>query len=125
MSGLVVLFLAPLLQILVLQAGPQPLPLPDIQPEVSLWGVLGWAALNPAVAGLAWALGRQADQASKIGIAAFAAAVAGVALLWLAARLHVSFAVDTARAGAGVFMTALPFGAAWAWLARRVTQSRS
>ena len=95
------------------------MPRPDFQPEVSLWGVLAWAALNPAVIGVAWVMGRQADQAAKIGIAAFAAALAGVAVLWLAARLHLGIAIDTARAGAGVFMTALPFAAAWAWLARR------
>ena len=114
------MFAGPLLQIVLLQAGAQPMPRPDFQPEVSLWGVLAWAALNPVVIGVAWAMGRQANQASKVGIAAFAAALAGVALLWLAARLHLSFAIDTARAGAGVFMTALPFAAGWAWLARRM-----
>ena len=108
----------------LLQATAQPLPLPDMQPDVSLWGVLAWAALNPAVIAVAWAMGRRADQAAKFGIAAFAGAIAGVALLWLAARLHLGLAIDTARAGAGVFMTALPFGLLWAWLSRRITAPR-
>ena len=103
----------------VLLQGAQPMPLPDLQPNVSLWGELAWAALNPAAIFVAYQLGRRADQAAKLGLAAFVAALAGIALLWLAARLHVSFAIDTARAAAGVFVMALPFGAIWAWLGRR------
>ena len=110
--------------LILLQAVAQPLPLPDLQPNVSLWGVLGWAALNPVAIWVAWALGRRADQPAKFGIAAFASAIAGVALLWIAARLHVSFAIDTARAAAGVFVTALPLGVVWAWLGRRMPAGR-
>ena len=110
--------------VLLLQVAAQPLPLPDLQPNVSLWSVLAWAALNPAVIGVAWALGRRADQSAKFGIAAFVAAIAGVALLWVAARLHLSFAIDTARAAAGVFMMALPFGVVWAWVGRRMKPAR-
>ena len=106
-----------LLQML-LQAGPQPLPLPDLQPNVNLWGVLGWAALNPAMIAVAWAMGRRADQPAKYGLAAFVASLAGIALMWLVARLHAGIAVDTARAAAGVFMAALPFGVCWAWAGR-------
>lgn len=110
--------------LILLQAVAQPLPLPDLQPNVSLWGVLGWAALNPVAIWVAWALGRRADQSAKLGIAAFASAIAGVALLWIAARLHLSFAVDTARAAAGVFVTALPLGVLWAGLGRRMAACR-
>ena len=105
--------------ILLQLTGAQPMPPPDLQPNVSLWGLLAWAALNPAVFAVAWLLGRQADQSAKLGIAAFAGALAGVALLWLAAWLQLRFAIDVARAGAGVFVTALPFGVLWAWLGRR------
>ena len=104
----------------VLLQGAQPLPLPDLQPNVSLWGELAWAALNPAAIAVAYGLGRQANQPAKLGIAAFAGALAGIALLWLAARLHVSFAVDTARAAAGVFVMTLPFGVLWAWAGQRM-----
>ena len=102
---------------ILLQA--MPLPPPDLQANVDLWGVLGWAVFNPAVIAVAFLMGRRADQPAKLGIAAFASALAGIALLWLAARLHVGFAIDTARAAVGVFMVALPFGVFWAWLGRR------
>ncbi len=108
---------AALVLAVVLQVA-QPMPLPDLQPNVDLWGELAWAAFNPAAIAVAFALGRKADQPAKLGIAAFAGAVAGIALLWLAARLHFSLAIDTARAAAGVFVMTLPFGAAWAWLGR-------
>lgn len=103
----------------LLQQLAQPLPLPDLQPNVSLWGELAWAALNPALIGTAFLMGRKADQTAKLGIAAFAAALAGIVLLWLAARLHVGFAIDTARGAVGVFVMGLPFGVLWAWLGRR------
>jgi hypothetical protein len=94
----------------------QPLAHPDLQADVSLWAVLAWAALNPAMIAVAYLMGRRADQAVKLGVAAFAAGIAGVALLWLAARLGVGFATDVGRGAVGVFVTSLPFGVAWAWL---------
>ena len=105
---------------LLLQAQATPMPLPDLQANVNLWGVLAWSAFNPAMIAVAYFMGRHADQTAKLGIAAFASALAGVALLWLAARLHVSFAIDTARAAAGVFVVSLGFGAVWAWVGRRM-----
>ena len=102
----------------------QPMPLPDLQSNVSLWSELAWAALNPATILVAYRMGRAADQSAKIGIAAFAAALAGIAVLWLAAWLQVSFAIDTARGAVGVFVMALPFGALWAWLGWRLTSSK-
>ena len=96
----------------------QPMPLPDLQPDVSLWGELAWAALNPAVVAVAYLMGRRANQPAKLGIAAFAGALAGIALLWIAARLHLGFAVDTARGAVGVMLMSLPFGILWALLGR-------
>ena len=101
-----------------------PMPLPDLQANVNLWGVLAWAALNPVTIAVAYLMGRQADQAAKLGIAAFAGALAGIAVLWLAARLHVSFAIDTARAAAGVFVIGLGFGGLWAWAGRRMAAAQ-
>jgi len=104
---------------MLLQAVPTPLSHPDLQANVSLWSVVAWAALNPAVIAVAVLMGRRSDQTAKLGIAAFGAALVGIAVLWLAARIHLSFAVDTARAAAGVFVTSLPFALAWAWAGRR------
>ena len=106
----------------VLLQGAQPMPLPDLQPNVNLLGELGWAAFNPAAIAVAYLMGRRADQPAKLGIAAFAGAIAGIGLLWIFARLRVPFAIDTARAAAGVFVMTLPFGVAWAWLGRRTTR---
>ena len=104
----------------VLLQGAQPMPLPELQPNVNLWGELAWAALNPAALVVGYWLGRRADQPAKLGIVAFAASLAGIVLLWVAARLHIDFAIDTARAAAGVFVMTLPFGLLWAWLGSRM-----
>ena len=108
--------------IALLQAVPTQLPAPDLQSNISLWVVLAWAALNPVAIAVAYLMGRRADQTAKLGIAAFVAALAGIALLWLAARLHISFASGAARAAAGIFMASLPFSVAWAWLGRRMSK---
>ena len=102
----------------VAQAVAQPLPHAELQANVSLWAVLAWAALNPVMIAVAFLMGRRADQPAKLGIAAFAGAMAGVALLWLAARLQLGLATDVARGAVGVFVTSLPFGALWAWLGK-------
>jgi hypothetical protein len=94
----------------------QPLPHAALQADVSLWAIVAWASLNPAMIAVAYLMGRRADQPAKLGIAAFAGAIVGVGFLWLAARLQLGFATDVARGAVGVFMTSLPFGVAWAWL---------
>jgi hypothetical protein len=96
-----------------------PLPPADFQPDVSLWSVCAWGALNPVMMAVSFQLGRHADQPAKLGIAAFAGAIAGVAVLWLAARMGLSFATDVARGAAGVFVVSLLCGTGWAWLGRR------
>ncbi len=103
---------------LLLQAIAQPLPHVELQANVNLWAVLAWAALNPAMIAVAFLMGRQADQTAKLGIAAFAGAMAGVALLWIAARLQMGFATDVARGAVGVLVTSLPFAVLWAWLGK-------
>ncbi len=103
---------------------PQPLPAPDIEAAVSLWSVLGWSALNPIIPAVAFFMGSKADQPAKLGIAAFAGSLAGIALMWLLARLHLGIAVDTARAAAGVFVTSLPIALLWAWLGQRIGMPR-
>lgn len=110
---------------LFLQAVAQPLPHPDLQADVSLWAVLAWAVLNPVAIAVAYLMGRRADQPIKLGIAAFAGAIAGTGLLWLAARLQLGIATDVARGAVGIFVSSLPFGVAWAYLGRYFAYSRS
>jgi hypothetical protein len=110
---------------LLLQAVAQPLAHPDLQADVNLWAVVAWAAFNPAMIATAYLMGRRADQPAKLGIAAFAAGIAGVALLWLAARLGFGFATDVGRGAVGVFVTSLPFGVAWATFGQYLGRSRS
>jgi hypothetical protein len=89
---------------------------PVAQPDVSLWTVLAFAVLNPAVIAVAYLLGRQADQPAKLVVAAFVAALAGVALIWLGAFLRLALFASPARAAAGIFVAAFVFGLAVAAL---------
>lgn len=92
---------------------------PSLQPDVSLWTVLLFAALNPAVIATGYLMGRRLDQPAKLVVAGFAASLAGVVLLWLAAELRLHLAADPARAAAGIFAAQIPFGMLWAWLGYR------
>ena len=66
-------------------------------PPVDLAAVILTALLNPAVIVVAFWMGRSADQWQKLPVAAFAAALAGSLLLYVAARLGLS-GVDAASA---------------------------
>lgn len=88
-----------------------------LQADVSLLTVLAFAALNPAVLAVGWMMGRRCDQAGKLVVAGFAAALAGFALLWLAALLRLPFVADPSRAASGIFAAQVLVGAAWAALA--------
>lgn len=77
------------------------------------------ALLNPVVVAIAVAMGRRASEPQKLIIAGFAAAVAGVALIWLGAELRIEALAKPARAAAGIFVLQLVFGTVWAWLAWR------
>jgi hypothetical protein len=87
-------------------------PLP-ISP-VDLTAVVLTALFNPAVIGVAFWLGRRADQWQKLPVAAFAAALAGSALVYVAVRLGVAGVAGVGRAAAGVFIAEFLFGLAWA-----------
>lgn len=70
------------------------------------------ALLNPAVAITGFLMGRAANQPQKVLIAAFVAAVAGAALVWIAAFLKVLPARGVGgEAGLFVFMFAV--GLVW------------
>jgi hypothetical protein len=86
---------------------------------VDLKSVLLTGLLNPAVIAIAFWLGRHADQWQKLPVAAFAAALVGSALVYLAARLDIAGLGGVGRAAAGVFTIQFLVGLAWAYLGRR------
>lgn len=93
---------------------------PVLLPDVPVWEVLAFGAFNPAVIVVAFlmgrALGRQRGQMAKIGIAAFAGAAAGIALLWIGTHVSTTLLATPARAAGGIFIASLVFGLGWAWL---------
>lgn len=90
---------------------------------VDLASVLLTALVNPGVIAVAVWLGWRADQWQKVPIAAFAAALAGYGLLYIAVWIGVAGMPRVGRAAAGVFIAQFLFGLAWAaaayWLGRR------
>ncbi len=88
-------------------------------PPVDLAAVILIALLNPAVILVAVWLGRRADQPQKLPVAAFAAALAGSLLTYIAVRLGLTGVAQVGRAAAGVFTAQFVFGLAWAYLAFR------
>ncbi len=96
-----------------------PLHAPVLQQDVSLYAVLVLAALNPAAAAVAFLMGRRSDNTVKLAISAFAGAIAGIAALWIAARFHVAFAANNARAASGIFVLSFFCCFIWAWLGQK------
>lgn len=92
---------------------------PVLLPDVPLASVLLFAALNPALIAVAWAMGRRADGLAKLPIAGFAASVAGSVLLWAATFLRTDFIATPARAAGGIFVAGIAFATLYAWLAYR------
>lgn len=81
---------------------------------VDLASVILTALFNPAVIVVAFWLGRRADQWQKLPVAAFAAALAGSILVYVAVRLGIAGVAGVGRAAAGVFIAEFVFGLAWA-----------
>lgn len=81
---------------------------------VELKAVLLVALLNPAVLGVAFWMGSTANQWQKIPIAAFAGALAGSALVYLATRLGLAELPTIGRAAGGIFIAQFLFGFFWA-----------
>jgi hypothetical protein len=86
---------------------------------VDLLAVVLSALLNPAVIVVAVWLGRQADEWQKLAVAAFAAALAGSVVIFVAVRLGMKGVASVGRAAAGVFIAEFLFGLGWAWLGFR------
>ena len=80
------------------------------------------ALLNPAVIATGLLMGRAADQAQKLVVAAFVAALVGAAAVWLAAFLRLLPARGLGGE-AGLFVLQFVVGLGWAalgyWTARR------
>jgi hypothetical protein len=92
--------------------------MPPVEP-VSLAAVVLTALCNPGVVIVAVWLGRHADQWQKLPVAAFAAALVGSMLVFVAVYVGAPGVVGVGRATAGVFVSEFVFGLAWAALAYR------
>ncbi len=88
---------------------------PVLQADVSLYEVAAYAILNPALIGVAFYMGRKANEKSKLLIASFVGAVAGVVLLNILALLNLFDAPTAGRAAAGIFAASLIPGLLYAW----------
>lgn len=81
-------------------------------PEVKV--ILLLAIMNPVTLLAGYWLGRKADQAQKVVIAAFIAAMAGTVYVWLLMKL--GFAENRPRLIAGVLVASGIIGLAWSGL---------
>jgi zinc transporter ZupT len=86
---------------------------------VDLRDVVLTALLNPAVIVIAFWMGRSADQWQKLPVAAFAAALAGSVLVYVASRLGITAVARVGGAAAGIFTAQFLFGLGWAYLGLR------
>lgn len=84
--------------------------MPDFEQTVPLVEVLLYGILNPATIIVAFMMGQRANEKSKLIIAAFAGAIAGVAVLYVATLLRIWDAPTLARSVAGVFIVSLVAG---------------
>ena len=96
--------------------------MPDLLSPDELRSLLMFAILNPVVPAVALWLGHQADQWQKVPVAAFAAAIAGATIVWIAARFGLGNFARLGRAGAGLFVVQFFAGLVWAALAFRFTR---
>ena len=91
---------------------------------VDLTVVILNALLNPGVVVVAFWMGRNADQWQKLPVAAFAAALAGSVLTYMAVRVGFTGLAAAGRAAAGVFIAEFLFGLMWAALGFHFGQRR-
>ena len=89
---------------------------PELQPDVNVVELLTYAAINPATIATAFLIGRKADELPKVLIAAFAGAIAGVALLYVAAYFRIWDAPTLGRAAAGSFAASFVAGLVYGWI---------
>lgn len=88
--------------------------MPDFEQTVPLVEVLMYGILNPATIVVAFMMGQRADDKSKLILAAFAGAIAGVAVLYVATFLKLWDAPTLGRSSAGIFIVSLIAGLVYA-----------
>ncbi len=98
---------------------------PTFQPDVSYAIITAIALLNPAVITVGLWLGARSDQVQKLPIAGFAAALAGIALVWVAAWFRLPYVGDAARAAGGLLVTQMVAGTIWAAIAYAYVRRRN
>jgi spore maturation protein SpmB len=69
---------------------------------------------------VAFWMGRHADQRHKLPVAAFAAALAGSVVIYIAVRLGMTGLNQIGRAAAGVFIVEFLAGLVWAYIGNRL-----
>jgi ABC-type Co2+ transport system permease subunit len=98
---------------------------PDFEQTVPLVEVLLYGILNPATIIVAFMLGQKANEKSKLLIAAFAGAIAGVAVLYVATLLRIWDAPTLGRSVAGVFIVSLVAGFVYAGVGYLMKRNRN
>ena len=99
--------------------------MPDFEQTVPLVEVLLYGILNPATIVVAFMLGQKANEKSKLLIAAFAGAIAGVAVLYVATLLRIWDAPTLGRSVAGVFIVSLVAGFVYAGVGYLMKRNRN
>ncbi|MBN9282487.1 MAG: hypothetical protein J0H37_09590 [Hyphomicrobium denitrificans] len=99
--------------------------MPDFEQTVPLVEVLLYGILNPATIIVAFMLGQKANEKSKLLIAAFAGAIAGVAVLYVATLLRIWDAPTLGRSVAGVFIVSLVAGFVYAGVGYLTKRNRN
>jgi hypothetical protein len=87
---------------------------------VDLKFVLLTALLNPVVAIVAIWMGSRADQWQKLPLAAFAASFAGLAAIYVAARVGMAALAESGRVAAGIFIAQFLLALVWAYAGYRL-----
>ncbi len=83
-----------------------------------------YALLNPATLVVGLYMGARASQAQKVPVAAMIAAIAGMALLGLVAKLPLGISLGHERAAGGMFIALLIVGLVWAAIGYFVVRPR-
>ena len=83
-----------------------------------------YAVLNPATLAVGLYMGAKASQPQKLPVAAMMAAIAGMALIGLVAKLPLGISLGHERAAGGMFVALAIIGVIWAALGYFVVRPR-
>ena len=83
-----------------------------------------YALLNPATLAVGLYMGAKASQPQKVPVAAMIAAIAGMALVGLVAKLPLGISLGHERAAGGIFIALLIVGLVWAAIGYFVVRPR-